>query len=106
MDQVRVHPKRVSKTKIEIIADPKVRGYHDLLVKGGAFYAVYDERTGLWSQNLQVLSELIDNDIDKFMETYHSTIHAEHIQRRLEPIHVVIEESCRQQADTEPAHDI
>lgn len=70
MDQVRVHPKRVSKTKIEIIADPKVRGYHDLLVKGGAFYAVYDERTGLWSQNLQVLSELIDNDIDKFMETY------------------------------------
>lgn len=70
MDQVRVHPKRVSKTKIEIIADPKVRGYHDLLVKGGAFYAVYDERTGLWSQNLEVLSELIDNDIDKFMETY------------------------------------
>lgn len=70
MDQVHVHPKRVSKTKIEIIADPKVRGYHDLLVKGGAFYAVYDERTGLWSQNLEVLSELIDNDIDKFMETY------------------------------------
>lgn len=70
MDQVRVHQKRVSKTKIEIIADPKVRGYHDLLVKGGSFYAVYDERTGLWSRNLQVLSELIDNDIDKFMETY------------------------------------
>ena len=70
MDQVHVHPKRVSKTKIEIIADPKVRGYHDLLVKGGSFYAVYDERTGLWSQNLRVLSELIDNDIDKFMETY------------------------------------
>lgn len=70
MDQVHVHPKRVSKTKIEIIADPKVRGYHDLLVKGGSFYAVYDERTGLWSQNLEVLSELIDNDIDKFMETY------------------------------------
>lgn len=70
MDQVRVHPKRVSKTKIEIIADPKVRGYHDLLVKGGAFYAVYDERTGLWSQNLQVLSELIDNDIEAFMEKY------------------------------------
>ena len=70
MDQVHVHPKRVSKTKIEIIADPKVRGYHDLLVKGGAFYAVFDERTGLWSQNLEVLSELIDADIDKFMETY------------------------------------
>lgn len=70
MDQVHVHPKRVSKTKIEIIADPKVRGYHDLLVKGGSFYAVYDERTGLWSQNLETLSELIDADIDKFMETY------------------------------------
>lgn len=70
MDQVRVHPKRVSKTKVEIIADPKVRGYHDLMVKGGAFYAVYDERTGLWSQDLQVLSELIDHDIDAFMATY------------------------------------
>lgn len=70
MDQVRVHPKKVSKTKVEIIADPKVRGYQDLLVKGGAFYAVYDEKTGMWSQDLQKLSELIDNDIDAFMETF------------------------------------
>lgn len=70
MDQVRVHPKQVSKTKIEIIADPKVRGYHDLIVKGGAFYAVYDEESGLWSQDLQKLSELIDLDIDEFMAEY------------------------------------
>ena len=86
MDQVRVHPKRVSKTKIEIIADPKVRGYHDLLVKGGAFYAVYDERTGLWSQNLQVLSELIDNDIDKFMETYQAPDGVEVIPQYMQSI--------------------
>lgn len=86
MDQVRVHPKRVSKTKIEIIADPKVRGYHDLLVKGGAFYAVYDERTGLWSQNLQVLSELIDNDIDKFMETYKAPDDVEVIPQYMQSI--------------------
>lgn len=86
MDQVRVHPKRVSKTKIEIIADPKVRGYHDLLVKGGAFYAVYDERTGLWSQNLQVLSELIDNDIDKFMETYQAPEGVEVIPQYMQSI--------------------
>lgn len=86
MDQVRVHPKRVSKTKIEIIADPKVRGYHDLLVKGGAFYAVYNERTGLWSQNLQVLSELIDNDIDKFMETYQAPEGVEVIPQYMQSI--------------------
>lgn len=70
MDQVRIQARHVTKTKIEIIADPKVRGYQDLLIKGGSFYAVYDDRTGLWSQNLQVLSELIDNDIQKFLDTY------------------------------------
>lgn len=70
MDQVRVHPETVSKTKVKVIADPKVRGYHDLLIKGGSFYAVYDESTGMWSQDLQKLSELIDNDIDSFMQTF------------------------------------
>lgn len=70
MDQVRVHPKTVSKTKVEIIADPKVRGYQDLLVKGGSFYAVYDSKTGMWSQSIETLSELIDEDIDAFMETF------------------------------------
>lgn len=66
LDQVRVHETYTGKNKVTIIADPKMRGYHDLLVRGGAFYAVYDPDTHLWSRNIQRLGELIDNDIDAY----------------------------------------
>lgn len=63
MDQVQIHEAYTGKNKVTIIADPKMRGYKDLLVRGGVFYAVYDPATHLWSQNIQRLGELIDNDI-------------------------------------------
>lgn len=49
-----------------------MRGYHDLLVKGGSFYAVFDPDSHLWSQNLQRLGELIDRDIQEFADSYES----------------------------------
>ena len=63
MDQVRITHKQDSKGNTLVYADPLTRGYHDLLVKGGAFYAVFDKHTNLWSQELARLSELIDDDI-------------------------------------------
>lgn len=72
MDQVQVRVKKATKGHESIFADPKMRGYHDLLIKGGSFYAVFDPDSHLWSQNLQRLGELIDRDIQEFADSYES----------------------------------
>lgn len=63
MDQVKIKVVSDGKGKTTVYADPRTRGFHDLLVKGSAFYAVFDPDTNLWSQDLSRLSELIDRDI-------------------------------------------
>lgn len=70
MDQVEIRIKETTKGNKSVFADPKMRGYHDLLVKGGSFYAVFDPDTNLWSQDLQRLGELIDRDIINFENNY------------------------------------
>lgn len=70
MDQVEIRIKETTKGNKSVFADPKMRGYHDLLVKGGSFYAVFDPDTNLWSQDLQRLGELIDRDIINFENDY------------------------------------
>lgn len=79
MDQVQIREMSNGKNKIQIIADPKMRNYKDLLVKGGAFYAVYDKDTSLWSQDLQRLGELIDNDILEYKEEHSAALEREGI---------------------------
>lgn len=73
MDQVEIRIKETTKGNKSVFADPKMRGYHDLLVKGGSFYAVFDPDTNLWSQDLQRLGELIDRDIINFENHYEET---------------------------------
>lgn len=70
MDQVVVRTKQANKSTVIIYADPKARGYHDLLIKGGQFYAVYDPTTGFWKRGLDDLSRAIDDDIAKFNREY------------------------------------
>lgn len=77
MDQVEVRVKATTRGHEVIFADPKMRGYHDLLIKGGAFYAVFDPETNLWSQNLQRLGELIDKDILEYRDHYESPTDAQ-----------------------------
>ena len=40
----------------------------DLMIKGKDFYAVWDERKGLWSQSEQDVIEIIDGELDKYAE--------------------------------------
>ena len=41
----------------------------DLMIRGGDFYAIWDERKGLWSQSQDDVVDLIDEALDKFKET-------------------------------------
>ena len=41
---------------------------NDLMIKGGDFYAVWDERKGLWSTSEQDAIEIIDGELDNYAE--------------------------------------
>src|SRR3954467_14954055 len=40
----------------------------DLMIRGGKFYAIWDEERGLWSQNEYDVQRLVDEDLQKEAE--------------------------------------
>lgn len=58
---------RTMKTKNGVLVYPEfiVCNSKDLMIKGGKFYAVYDEDTGLWSRNDITVKDLIDKETHK-----------------------------------------
>ena len=58
--QVRERP---TKTGTEVYPDFVVRPSKDLMVRGGSFYAVWDEAAGLWSTDEYAVQRLIDADL-------------------------------------------
>lgn len=48
-----------------IIGSPK-----DLMIRGGDFYAIWNEETGLWSTNEEDAQKLVDRELDIFYEEH------------------------------------
>jgi DNA polymerase III delta prime subunit len=44
--------------------------FDDLMVKGGSFYAVWDEQKGMWSTNEYDVQKIVDADLDAFVEEH------------------------------------
>jgi hypothetical protein len=59
---------RVTKHGVEVYPDFVVRRSEDLMVRGGSFYAVWDEGAGLWSTDEFDVQRLIDADLYKRAE--------------------------------------
>lgn len=53
---------------IEARPDFKVARSKDLMVQGGAFYAVWDEEKGLWSRDEYDVVRLVDDEIRKYVQ--------------------------------------
>ena len=66
---------RSRKGGVEIYPDFRVDDLEDLLVRGGKFYAVWDDDKGLWSQNPLTARRIVDKDLweyaDKFRDKFH-----------------------------------
>jgi hypothetical protein len=54
---------RETKAGIEVYPDFVVRPSRDLMVRGGSFYAVWNEKAGLWSTDEYDVQHLIDADL-------------------------------------------
>ena len=61
---------RVKETKgiPQAYPDWVVDNFSDLMLRGGSFYAIWDESTGMWSTNEFDVRRLVDNELQKFVD--------------------------------------
>ena len=60
LDFLMVTARPVKRGTIEIYPKFIIRSSKDLMIRGGDFYAIWDEESGLWSTNEEVALYLID----------------------------------------------
>ena len=66
---------RKTKNGTEVYPDFVVRASKDLMVRGGSFYAVWDEAAGLWSTDEYTVQRLIDADLYAHAEKFEGSVH-------------------------------
>lgn len=64
--------KREVKNRLEVYPKFVVKESQDLMIRGGDFYAIWDEEAGLWSTSRQRAIELIDKELYNFAQQYMS----------------------------------
>lgn len=57
-------------TVIEIYPKFIIKKSSDLMIRGGDFYAVWIEERGLWSTDEQDALQLIDRELDRYVEAH------------------------------------
>lgn len=67
MDFYRIVEREEKKGYFVVSPDFKIGVPSDFMVRGKAFYAVWDEDTGLWSTDETKVQEIIDRDIYKYI---------------------------------------
>lgn len=64
MDFYQIKEREANKKGVtEVYPDYMVDSSEDLMIRGGKFYAVWNEKTGLWSTNELDVARLVDNDL-------------------------------------------
>lgn len=66
MDFYQISFKELKDGTIQIYPDWTVGKSKDLMVQGGAFYAIWDEEAGLWSRDEYDVQRLVDEELHRF----------------------------------------
>jgi Family of unknown function (DUF5906) len=69
LDFYEVKERNPKKGVIEIYPDFKVGRSTDLMIRGKAFYAIWDEQKGLWSQDEYDVRRLVDQELMEYRKT-------------------------------------
>lgn len=65
MDFFEIKVKTLKNGSLEIYPDFKIARVKDILFKGHAFYAIWDEEVGKWSTNITDVQKIVDREIYK-----------------------------------------
>ena len=68
MDFYKLRQKTVKKGLLKVYPDFVVGKINDLMIRGGSFYAVWDEERKMWSTDESDVVRLIDNDLSGYYE--------------------------------------
>lgn len=79
MDFYEIRERSRKKGVIEVYPSFLVRKSEDLMIRGGDFYAVYDEETGLWSSDEYMVKDIVDRELYAYKEQRAKTTQ-DHIQ--------------------------
>lgn len=69
LDFLRISVK-FTKNGAEVSPKFVIRKSKDLMVRGGDFYAIWDEEQKMWSTDEDDVSRLIDAELDKYVEEH------------------------------------
>lgn len=61
---------RTSKNSTEVFPKFILKTSKDLMIRGGDFYAIWDEEQKMWSQDEQDVIRLIDNELNKYVKEH------------------------------------
>ena len=70
LDFLMIAARSPKKGMVEIYPKFIIRTSKDLMIRGGDFYAVWNEEEKLWSTKEEVALQLIDKELDAYAETY------------------------------------
>ena len=68
LDFVKISVKRPKNGRMEVYPKFIIKKSSDLMIRGGDFYAVWVESRGLWSTEEQDVIDLVDHEIDIYIE--------------------------------------
>lgn len=64
---------KVVQGRTHVYPEFMVRG-KDFMLKGGKFYAIYNEQTGLWSTDEAEVTEIVDRKIDEYAKEHYKDV--------------------------------
>ena len=73
LDFLKIATRRQKSGRIEVYPKFIIKKSTDLMIRGGDFYAIWVEDRGLWSTDEQDVIDLVDREIDIFVEENKAT---------------------------------
>ena len=73
LDFLKIATRRQKSGRIEVYPKFIIKKSSDLMIRGGDFYAIWVEQRGLWSTDEQDAIDLVDHEIDIFVEENKAT---------------------------------
>ena len=70
MDFYRIEVERLKNGTYSISPEFQCVPSKDLMIRGGKFYAIWDEENGLWSRSKSDAVRLIDGELKKFADEF------------------------------------
>ena len=68
MDFYNIHHRTLKDGRLEVYPDFIVGRSKDLMVRGGSFYAIWDEKAGLWSKDEYDVQRLVDEELKAYAD--------------------------------------